>query len=108
MRVRNESFPTSKKFDDAVNLDLSAWCRFSFGLPFAIENDARMALLGEAAFGAAKGSCDAVMITLGSGIGPGQRSSTANCSAASTVGPVLSVFTRPVGCTRGEDCGGMR
>ena len=60
---------TSRKFDDAVNLDLSAWCRSSFGLPFAIENDARMALLGEVAFGAAKGSCDAVMITLGSGIG---------------------------------------
>jgi glucokinase len=60
---------TSRKFDDAVNLDLSAWCHSSFGLPFAIENDARMALLGEVAFGAAKGSCDAVMITLGSGIG---------------------------------------
>jgi glucokinase len=60
---------TSKKFDDAVNLDLASWCRSCFGLPFAIENDARMALLGEVAFGAAKGACDAVMITLGSGIG---------------------------------------
>ena len=40
-----------------------------FGLPFALENDARMALLGEWYAGAAKGADDVVMITLGTGIG---------------------------------------
>ena len=60
---------TNKKFDDAITLDLEQWCRSSFDLPFAIENDARMALLGELAAGAAKEANDAVMITLGTGIG---------------------------------------
>ena len=60
---------TNGKFEDAVNLDLAAWCRREFGLPFLLENDARLALLGEHAFGAARGSRDAVMVTLGSGVG---------------------------------------
>jgi glucokinase len=38
-------------------------------LPFFLENDARLALLGEYAFGAARGAQDVVMVTLGSGIG---------------------------------------
>lgn len=57
------------KFEDAPDLDLIGWCKREFDLPFYIENDARLALLGEYAFGAARGSRDAVMITLGSGIG---------------------------------------
>jgi glucokinase len=39
------------------------------GLPLAVENDATMALLAEAAFGAAKGFRTAVMLTIGTGIG---------------------------------------
>ncbi len=39
------------------------------GLPVIIENDAAMALLGEAAFGAAKGHGNVVMLTIGTGIG---------------------------------------
>jgi glucokinase len=60
---------TNEKFDDAISLDLAGWFEGAFGLPFLIENDARLALLGEYAFGAARGARDAVMITLGSGIG---------------------------------------
>jgi glucokinase len=60
---------TNKKFQDAIHLDLSAWCAKEFGLPFFIENDARLALLGEYAFGAARCAQDVVMVTLGSGIG---------------------------------------
>ena len=60
---------TNGKFEDAPGLDLPEWCRTEFGLPFLIENDARLALLGEHAFGAARGTRDAVMVTLGSGIG---------------------------------------
>jgi glucokinase len=60
---------TNGKFEDAPGLDLSAWCAGEFGLPFLIENDARLALLGEYALGAARGASDVVMVTLGSGIG---------------------------------------
>lgn len=38
-------------------------------LPVVIENDAAMALLGEAACGAAKGRANVVMLTIGTGIG---------------------------------------
>jgi glucokinase len=60
---------TNKKYDDATALDLPGWCRQELGLPFLIENDARMALLGEWYAGAARGTDDVVMITLGTGIG---------------------------------------
>ena len=60
---------TNKKFTDAVHLDLQGWCEEEFGLRFLIENDARMALLGEWYAGAARGTDDVVMITLGTGIG---------------------------------------
>ncbi len=60
---------TNAKYDDAPSLDLKAWCEKSLQIPFAIENDARMALLGEAYAGAAQGFEDIVMVTLGTGIG---------------------------------------
>lgn len=60
---------TNHKFDDAPQLDLRAWFERTFGIPFFLENDARLALLGEHRFGAARGARDAVMVTLGSGIG---------------------------------------
>jgi glucokinase len=60
---------TNDKFDDGPELDLENWSRTELGLPFLIENDARLALLGEYRCGAAQGVCDAVMITLGTGIG---------------------------------------
>ena len=60
---------TNKKYEDAPGIDFRAWARSEFGLPFAIENDARMALLGERHVGAARGIDNVVMITLGTGIG---------------------------------------
>src|SRR5579859_1096239 len=60
---------TNQKYDDATRIDLPAWCRRELGLPFVIENDARMALLGECYAGAAQGETDVVMVTLGTGIG---------------------------------------
>ena len=62
-------FCDSAKYSDAENLNLNQWCKKSFGLPFVIENDAKMALIGEWQSGAAKGFQNAVMITLGTGIG---------------------------------------
>ncbi|MGB0051382.1 MAG: ROK family protein, partial [Terracidiphilus sp.] len=48
---------------------LQSWSRESLGLPLFAENDARMALLGEAYAGAGRGFENTVMITLGTGIG---------------------------------------
>src|SRR5258708_3082000 len=45
---------TNGKYDDAKEIDLAAWCRQTLGLPLRIENDARMALLGEFYAGAAR------------------------------------------------------
>lgn len=64
-RVHGEFF----KFSGASEIDFAAWGRERLGLPVAIENDLRMALLGEWTAGAARGCDDAVMIAFGSGIG---------------------------------------
>jgi glucokinase len=60
---------TNGKYEDATVIDLDAWSRKTLGLPLRIENDARMALLGECFAGAANGFTDVVMMTLGTGIG---------------------------------------
>jgi glucokinase len=57
------------KYADAMQLDLRAWARGEFNLPLAIENDARLALIGEWRHGAGCGSANVVMITLGTGLG---------------------------------------
>ena len=60
---------TLKKYVDAPKLDLVLWARETFDLRLRIENDARMALLGEQYAGAGRGIEDIVMMTLGTGIG---------------------------------------
>jgi glucokinase len=60
---------TLKKYEDAPDIELTAWALESFGLPLRVENDARMALLGEQYAGAGRGIADVVMMTLGTGIG---------------------------------------
>ncbi len=60
---------TNHKYSDATQLDLISWARNEFGLPLILENDSRLALLGECCAGAAKGSDDVVMMTLGTGVG---------------------------------------
>jgi glucokinase len=57
------------KYEDASGLDLGAWCRETLGIPLRIENDARLALLGERHAGSARGFDDVVMMTLGTGVG---------------------------------------
>jgi len=60
---------TNAKFDDGPSLDLVSWCRDELSLPLRMENDARLALLGEWYAGAGQGCDDLVMVTLGTGIG---------------------------------------
>lgn len=57
------------KFADVTGIQLRKWAMTEFGLPLRIENDARLALLGERSAGAARGFDDVVMVTLGTGIG---------------------------------------
>ena len=54
-----------------VGLDVAEHLGARLGLPCEIENDARAAIRGEAAFGAARGRNNAICITVGSGIGSG-------------------------------------
>lgn len=60
---------TNAKYEDAPDLDLPSWADEQLGVPLWLENDARMALLGEWHAGAAMGSDNVVMVTLGTGIG---------------------------------------
>jgi glucokinase len=57
------------KYADAMDLDLRAWGRRELGLPLVIENDARMALIGEWQAGAGRDCNNVVMMTLGTGLG---------------------------------------
>jgi len=57
------------KFADAMQLDLRVWAEQEMRLPLAIENDARLALVGEWKHGAGRSSDNLVMITLGTGLG---------------------------------------
>lgn len=57
------------KYEDAPRLDFVRWSRETLGLRLWIENDARLALLGEWQVGAGRGCNDLVMVTLGTGLG---------------------------------------
>lgn len=57
------------KYDDAPKLDLAQWARQEFGLPLVLDNDARLALLGEWRVGAGRGSEDLALLMLGTGLG---------------------------------------
>lgn len=57
------------KYRDGPEVDLRAWARQELGLRLAIENDARMALIGEWRHGAGRGCDNLVMVTLGTGLG---------------------------------------
>ena len=60
---------TNKKYDDGPGIDLKAWALENWGWPVAVENDTRMALLGEWQYGAGRDCRDLVMVTLGTGVG---------------------------------------
>ncbi|MBO9626398.1 MAG: ROK family protein [Microbacterium sp.] len=57
------------KYDHLRDFDLDAWSRREFGVGAAVENDARAALIGETSAGSAADERDAVLVTLGTGIG---------------------------------------
>ncbi len=60
---------TNEKYDDALQVDLKGWAKEALDLPLFLENDARLALLGEWHYGAGIGKDNLVMVTLGTGVG---------------------------------------
>lgn len=67
--TNNRVIDTNKKYDDAPALNLTEWAKDNFGLELKLENDARLACMGEWKYGAGKGTNDMVMCTLGTGVG---------------------------------------
>lgn len=57
------------KYNDANDLDLPAWAMEKWGVPLAMENDARAALVGEWQYGAGQGVDNLLMVTIGTGVG---------------------------------------
>ena len=57
------------KYDFLRDFNLQTWASDELGLPAVVENDARAALVGETSTGSASGDRDAVLVTLGTGIG---------------------------------------
>jgi glucokinase len=60
---------TNKKYDDALVVDVPGWVRRHWDVPFFIDNDARMAAVGEWKYGAGRDTNDLVVMTIGTGIG---------------------------------------
>jgi glucokinase len=67
--VSKKIISTNKKYDDGPQLHLEEWVTQKWNTTFYMENDARMAAVGEWIFGAGRGSNDVVVITIGTGIG---------------------------------------
>lgn len=97
---------TNAKYDDAPSIDLQEWAVKKFDVPFAIDNDARMALIGEWLYGAGMGSENMVMMTIGTGIGTGaivdSRPLYGHNWCAGSLGGHMTVDYRGRKCTCGN------
>lgn len=69
--TRGRVLATNEKYDDACDVNLNIWCQMNWGVPFYMDNDARMATIGEWKYGAGRGLDNMVMMTIGTGIGTG-------------------------------------
>jgi glucokinase len=112
----NRVLSTDGKYEDVRDIDLADWIFQNLGVRARIENDARMALLGESYAGAARGLTDVVMMTLGTGIGgvamiEGKLLRGKHAQAGCLGGHFPSVFNgRPctcgaIGCAEAEASG---
>jgi glucokinase len=57
------------KYPDAKKVNLPEWAMKRWGIPLALENDARAALIGEWQYGAGRNCDNLVLVTLGTGVG---------------------------------------
>lgn len=67
----NRIISTNEKYDDACTLDLPRWAKEHWNAPLYMDNDARLAVVGEWIYGSAKEKNNVVMMTIGTGIGTG-------------------------------------
>lgn len=67
--IENKIMSINSKYSDIINVDFNKWCQESFSCPLVMDNDANLALLGETNFGCAKGYENAVLLTIGTGLG---------------------------------------
>lgn len=67
--MENRILSTNAKYPDAIDVGFNRWCEESFSCPLVMGNDANMALLGEVSFGCARGYENAVLLTIGTGLG---------------------------------------
>jgi glucokinase len=65
----NKILSTNAKYDDALNIQLDDWVKENWNVDFFMDNDARLAAVGEWKFGAGKDTDDLVVMTIGTGIG---------------------------------------
>lgn len=97
---------TNAKFDDAKGFDLRGWVKGCFGLPVLLENDARLAVMGEHFCGAGEGVDDLVLVMLGTGIGAsvliGGKPLRGHASQAGALGGHLPVVLQGRKCTCGN------
>jgi glucokinase len=65
----NKILSTNAKYDDALNIRIDDWVKENWNVDFFMDNDARLAAVGEWKFGAGRDTNDLVVMTLGTGIG---------------------------------------
>ena len=97
---------TNAKYDDAPSLDMRAWVRRRWNAPFIMDNDARMAMIGEWTYGAGRECRNMVMMTIGTGIGTGVlldgRPIYGRSGCAGSLGGHLTVDYKGRHCTCGN------
>jgi glucokinase len=114
-RILSES---SQKNRGASSWAAAEWSREVFGLPIVLENDARMALVGEWRYGAGLGVDNLVVVTVGTGVGTAAlvdgrllRGATGVASIlgghTSVPGPASACYCGRAGCAEAEASSGF-
>ena len=67
--IKMKVLSTNKKYDDSLAFNFIDWAKETYNTSVFLENDARMALLGEWQYGAGKGIDNISMLTFGTGVG---------------------------------------
>jgi glucokinase len=57
------------KYGDALTVDFTKWSEKEFDLPIVMDTDTNCAILGETAYGCARGASDAILMSFGTGVG---------------------------------------
>ncbi|MGN6212611.1 ROK family protein [Parafilimonas sp.] len=65
----NQILSTNAKYDDALHIKLDEWVHANWNVDFFMDNDARLAAVGEWKYGAGSDTDDLVVMTIGTGIG---------------------------------------